>query len=134
MLPLANLDKAVGLSSKFRAMYSCSLWSGVPPVKVSRINTWVFLCPDKVQKDELPKLRQQSQGCALVSLDMYQFFKSMAVFPENDGLLYEVQRTMVQSLQFKDLTLYRSSAPPEPASGSALSTSSGVQISPSKRE
>jgi hypothetical protein len=111
-------------------MYSFSLWSGVPSIEEQPINTWPFLWPDKIQKNELPKLRQQSQGCVLVSSDTYQFFKEMAVSPGNDELLREVEQTMVPIFAIQDLTLYQSSATPEPTSSSVLPPSSGLLISP----
>src|SRR5215469_12497794 len=106
------------LSQNCRAMltvpglYSFSLWSGVPPAEGKRLNSWPFLWSDEVQKNELPKLRQQNQGCVLVSRDMYQLFKQLAVSPGNDELLSEIQRTMRPIFAFQDLTLYESSQRP----------------------
>jgi hypothetical protein len=90
-------------------MYSYSLWSGVPPFEEKRINSWPFLWPSEVQKNELPKLRQQNRGCVLVSRDMYELFRRIAVSPGNDQLLSEVRRTMRPIFKLQDLTLYESS-------------------------
>lgn len=94
-------------------LYSFSLWSGVPPVEEKRFNSWPFLWPDEVRKNELPKLRQQNRGCVLVSRDSYRFFRQFAVSPGNDEVLSEVQRTMRPIFALQDLTLYRSSQRPE---------------------
>jgi hypothetical protein len=90
-------------------LYSYSLWSGVPPVEKKQINSWPFLWPDEVQKNELSKLRQQNRGCVLVSREVYGFYKSNAVSPGNDGLLSEIQRTMRPIFALQDLTLFDSS-------------------------
>jgi hypothetical protein len=87
-------------------MYSFSWWSGVPSIEKQPINTWPLLWLDKIQKNELPKLWRQGQGFVLVSSDTYQFFKKMAVSPENDELLHEVRQTMVPIFAIQDLTLY----------------------------
>jgi hypothetical protein len=94
-------------------LYSFSLWSGVPPAEERRINSWIFLWPDEVQKNELHKLRQQPQGCVLVSQDMYDFFRTLAASPGNDAFLSEIQRSMTPIFRMQDLTLYRSSQPSE---------------------
>jgi hypothetical protein len=111
-------------------MYSFSLWSGVPSIEEQPISTWPFLWPDKIQKNELHKLRQQGQGCVLVSSDTYQFFKKMAVSPGKDELLREVEQTIVPIFAIQALTLYQSSATPEPTSSYGLSASLGLLISP----
>ena len=90
-------------------LYSFPLWSGVPPAEEKRFNSWPFLWPDEVQKNVLPRLRQQSRGCVLVSHDTYDFFKQFAVSPGNDALLSEIQQTMRPITTVQDLTLYRSS-------------------------
>ena len=102
-------------------MYSFSLWSGVKPAEEKRFTAWPTLWPDEVLKNELPKLRQQNQGCVLVSSDMYQFFRQLAVSSGNDKLLSEIQRTMRPIFAFQDLTLYESSQRPEiPPNSAAL--------------
>lgn len=88
-------------------LYSFSLWSGVPPVEEKRINIWPFLWPDEVRKNELRNLRHRSQGCVLVSRDVFRFFKQFAVSPGNDELLSEIQRTMSPIYTLQDVTLYR---------------------------
>jgi hypothetical protein len=94
-------------------LYSFSLWSGVPPAEEKRFDAWPFLWPFEVQKNDLPKLRQQKRGCVLVSQDMYKFFRYHVVSPGNDELLTEVQKTMVPIFAFQnDLTLYRASQIP----------------------
>jgi hypothetical protein len=122
-LPPAETARLTGTVSELRrncqavltvpGLYSFSLWSGVPSIEEQRINTWPFLWPDKIQKNELPKLRRQGQGCVLVSRDMYQFFQQFAVFPGNDEILFEVRRTMKPIFALQDLTLYESSQRPE---------------------
>ncbi len=99
-------------------LYSFSLWSGVPPVEEKRMNLWR---PDEVQKNELPKVRQQNRGCVLVSRDMYRFFRDFAVSPGNDELLSEVQRTMRPIFALQDLTLYGASQRPEISPNPAVS-------------
>jgi hypothetical protein len=93
-------------------LYSYSLWSGVPPIEQKPINSWPFLWPDEVQKNELSKLRQQNRGCVLVSRDWYRFYRGFAVSPGNDGLLFEIRRTMKPIFAFQDLTLFDSSQGP----------------------
>jgi hypothetical protein len=95
-------------------LYSYSLWSGVPPAEEKQINSWPFLWPEEVQKNELPKLRRQIGGCVLVDRDMYQFFRQYATSPGSDELLSEVQRTMKPVFAREGLTLYVSSREPEP--------------------
>ncbi|MBV8552559.1 MAG: hypothetical protein JOY54_14770 [Acidobacteriaceae bacterium] len=94
-------------------MYSFSIWSGVAPIEEKRINTWPFLWPDEIQKDTLPKLRRQRQGCVLVNQEVYSFFKSLAVSRGHDELLSEIQQTMTPIFAAQDFTLYRSSKDPE---------------------
>jgi hypothetical protein len=94
-------------------LYSFSVWSGVPPVERTRVNSWPFLLPDEVRKEALPKLRQQDRECVLVSYKMYRFFRRWAVFPGNDEFLSEVERTMRPILVVQDLTLYESSQGPD---------------------
>ena len=118
-LPPAETARLTGTVSELRrncravltvpGLYSFSLWSGVPSIEEQPINTWPFLWPDKIQKNELPKLRRQGQGCVLVSRDMYQFFRQFAVSHGNDEILSEVQRTMKPIFVLQDLTLYKSS-------------------------
>jgi hypothetical protein len=93
-------------------LYSFSLWSGVPPIEVKRVNAWPFLWPEEVRKNELPKLERENQRCVLVSRDMYQFFQQLAISPGNDELLVEVQRNMKSIFTLQDLTLYESSPVP----------------------
>jgi hypothetical protein len=93
-------------------LYSFSLWSGVPPVEEKRINTWPFLWPDEVQRNDLPRLQHWNRGCVLVSRDMYQFFRQFAV-SRQDRLLSEVQRTLRPNFTLQDLTLYTSLPRPE---------------------
>jgi hypothetical protein len=93
-------------------LYSYSLWSGVPPVEQKQINSWPFLWPDEVQKNELSTLRQQNRGCVLIGWDAYRFYKWMAVSPGNDGLLSEIQRTMRPIFAVQDLTLFDPSQEP----------------------
>jgi hypothetical protein len=121
-LPLTEADRLTVTVSELRrncrvvllvpGLYSYSLWSGVPPIEQKQINNWPFLWPDEVQKNELPKLRQQNRGCVLVSRDWYRFFRGFAVSPGNDGLLFEIQRTMKPIFAFQDLTLFDSSQGP----------------------
>jgi hypothetical protein len=85
-------------------LYSFSLWSGVPPFEEKR---WPFLWPDEVQKNELRKLRQQRQGCVLVSQNAYHFFKHIGGSQRNEPLLPEIQRTMTPVYTVQDVTLYR---------------------------
>lgn len=89
-------------------LYSFWIWSGVPPVEEKRINTWPFLWPDEVQKNELRSLGRRSQACVLVSRDVYGIFKGFAVNPGRDELLLETQRTMHPVDEVQDLILYRS--------------------------
>jgi hypothetical protein len=90
-------------------LYSYSLWSGVPPIEQKQVNSWPALWPDEIRKNVLPKLRQQNRGCVLVDRDMYEFFKTKAVSPGNDGLLSEIQRTMRPIFALQDLALFDSS-------------------------
>ena len=106
---VSELRRDCGVVQLVPGLYSYSLWSGVPPVEQKQINTWPFLWPDEVQKNELPKLRQQNRGCVLVSWEWYGFFKRIAVSPGNDALLSEIQRTMRPIFAFQDLTLFDSS-------------------------
>ena len=106
---VSELRRDCGVVLLVPGLYSYSLWSGVPPVEQKQINTWPFLWPDEVQKNELPKLRQQNRGCVLVSWEWYGFFKRIAVSPGNDALLSEIQRTMRPIFAFQDLTLFDSS-------------------------
>jgi hypothetical protein len=94
-------------------MYSLSVWSGVPPFEERRFNSWPFLWQDEVQKEVLPKLRKQKQGCVLVSQKDYDFFKGIAISPGNDELLFEIQRTMTPIFTKQTYTLYRSWPEPE---------------------
>jgi hypothetical protein len=104
-------------------LYSYSLWSGVPPIEQKRINSWPFLWPDEVQENELPKLRQQNKGCVLVSRNMYEFYKWIAVSPGNDRLMSEIKRTMRPIFEFQDLTLFDSSQEPGDTSAPPEATS-----------
>ena len=132
-LPLMEADRLTVTVSELRrdcrmvlmvpGLYSYSLWSGVPPIEQKPINAWPFLWPDEVQKNELPKLRQQNRGCVLVSWDRYRFFRRLAVSPGNDGLLSEIQRTMKPIFAFQDLTLFDSSQRPGNTSESPEATS-----------
>jgi hypothetical protein len=97
----------------FPGLYSFSVWSGVPPVETTRVNSWPFLFPDKVRKEALPKLRRQDRECVLVSYKMYRFFRRWAVSPGNDEFLSEVERTMRPIMVVQDLTLYESSQEPD---------------------
>jgi hypothetical protein len=94
-------------------MYSFSLWSGVPPAEERRINSGLFIWPKEILENELPKVRNQNQGCVLVSKDIYSFFKQFAVSKGSDELLSEVRRTMKPIWAVQDLTLYRSSQKPD---------------------
>jgi hypothetical protein len=88
-------------------LYSFSIWSGVPPLEQRRINGWPFWWPDEVLEHEMRDIRDQDDGCVLVSRDVYEFFKRFAVPPGNDALLLEVQRTMRPIHTVRDMTLYR---------------------------
>src|SRR5262249_10660416 len=103
-------------------LYSYSLWSGVPPIEQKQVNSWPFLWPDEVQKNELPKLRQQDRGCVLVNRDRYVFFKRIAVSP-NNGLLSEIQRTMRPIFTLQDITLFDASQEPGTTSNPPEATS-----------
>jgi len=109
---VSELGQNCGAVLTVPGLYSFSLWSGVPPIEVKRVNTWPFLWPEEVRKNELPKLERENQQCVLVSRDMYQFFQQLAISPGNDALLFEVQRTMKPIFTFQDLTLYESSPVP----------------------
>jgi hypothetical protein len=121
-LPMMEADRLTVPANELRrdcrvvllvpGIYSYSLWSGVPPIEQKQINSWPFLWPDEVQKNELSKLRQRNQGCVLVSRDWYRFYRGIAVSPGNDGLLLEIQRTMKPIFAFQDLTLFDSSQGP----------------------
>jgi hypothetical protein len=89
-------------------LYSFSLWSGVPPVEQKRFNSWVFLWPEEVQNTALPRLRQTPRGCALVSQELYTFFRNLARLPR-DEFITELQQTMSPAMHVQDLTLYRTS-------------------------
>jgi hypothetical protein len=106
-------------------LYSYSLWSGVAPFEQKQINSWPFLWPDEVQRKDLPKLRQQNRGCALVNRTVYGFYKKMAVSPGNDGLVSEIQRTMRPIFTLQDVTLFDASQEP----GNALDTPEAPAIS-----
>src|SRR5215467_6750650 len=118
-LPLMDADRLTVTVSELRrdcrvvllvpGLYSYSLWSGVPPIEQKPINSWPFLWPDKVQRSELSRLRQQNQGCVLVDREMYRFYKRKAVSPGNDELLSEIQRTMRPIFALRDITLFESS-------------------------
>ncbi len=97
----------------FPGLYSFSLWSGVPPMEKTRINSWPFLLPNEVRNEALPKLRQQDSECVIVSGELYQFFRQSAVSPGNDEFLSEVERTMRPIRTIQDLTLYESSQGPD---------------------
>jgi len=96
-------------------LYSFSLWSGVPPVEQKRFNSWVFLWPEEVQNTELPRLRQAHRGCALVSQELYTFFRNFARLPRYEFIM-ELRQTMRPAMHVQDLTLYRTSGagPPMP--------------------
>src|SRR5215471_13742202 len=121
-LPVMEADRLMVTVSELRrncrvvllvpGLYSYSLWSGVPPIEQKQINNWPFLWPDEVQKNEMPKLRQQNRGCVLVSLYAYGFYKKKAVSPGNDRLLSEIRRTMRSIFALQDLTLFDSSQEP----------------------
>ncbi len=118
-LPPAEVARLTVTTSELRSncrtvltipgMYSFSLWSGVPPSEERRINSGLFLWPNEILHNELPKVRNQNQGCVLVSKDLYSLFKLLAVSKGNDELPSEVVRTMKPIYEFQDLTLYRSS-------------------------
>jgi hypothetical protein len=103
----------------FPGLYSFSLWSGVPPVEKTRINSWPFLLPDDVRNEALPKLRQRDRECVIVSSEIYQFFRQSAVSPGNDEFLSEVERTMRPIRTIQDLTLYSSWQGPDITPNSA---------------
>jgi len=86
--------------------------NGAPPAEERRFNSWPFLWPDEVQKNKLPKLRQQNRGCVLVNLEAHSIFRQFAVSPGEDELLSEVQRTMKPIFSDQDLTLYQASQGP----------------------
>ena len=89
-------------------LYSFSLWSGVSPFEEKRINSWPFLWPDEVQKNDLRKLRDQRQACVLVSQEAYRFFKHFGGSQRNgEQLLPEIQRTMRPIYTVQDVTLYK---------------------------
>jgi hypothetical protein len=89
-------------------LYSFSIWSGVPPFEEKRINSWPFLWPEDVRNNELRKLRDQPQGCVLVSKDAYKFFKHFGGSQRTDEpLLPEIQQTMKPIYSVQDVTLYR---------------------------
>jgi hypothetical protein len=94
-------------------MYSFSLWSGVPPVEERRVNTGPYLWPNEILQNELPKVRNQNQGCVLVSKSEYSFLKQFEISKDNDELLSEVPRAMKPIYMLQDLTLYQSSQKPE---------------------
>ena len=75
-------------------MYSYSIWSGVAPIEEKRINSWPFMWPDEVLREDLPKLQEQSRACVLVNRSEYEFFKGIAVWRGNDEILSEIQKTM----------------------------------------
>ena len=111
-VPVSELRRNCRVVLLVPGLYSYSLWSGVPPIEQKQINSWPFLWPDEVQKNELPKLRQQNRGCVLVSQHWYSFYRSIAVSPGNDELLLEIQRTMKPIFAYQDLTLFDSSQGP----------------------
>jgi hypothetical protein len=92
-------------------MYSYSIWSGVPPFEERRINSWPFLWPNEALQHDLPRLREQNQGCVLVNAKEYRFFKNIAVSRGNDELLSEIRRTMIPIFTVGDITLYKATAP-----------------------
>jgi hypothetical protein len=94
-------------------LYSFSVWSGVPPAETRQIDTWPFYWAKEVQRDELPKLRQENQSCVLISSDMYTFWKNMAINKGDDALLSEVRGTMTPFFEMDDITLYRASQKPD---------------------
>jgi hypothetical protein len=108
-------------------LYSYSLWSGVPPAEEKRINSWPFLWPEEVQRNELPKLRHQNGGCVLVDRNMYQFFRQYATTGGSDVLLSEVERTMKPVFRLQGLTLYEPSLGPEVSLNSNDSKSVGSE-------
>ena len=88
-------------------LYSFSLWSGVPPFEEKRINSWPFLWPDEVKQNELRRLRDQRQGCVLVSSYAYIFFEHYGGSQRNhDQLLPEIQQTMKPIYTVQDVTIY----------------------------
>ena len=88
-------------------LYSFSLWSGVSPFEEKRFNSWPFLWPDEVQKNELRTLRQQRQGCVLVSQEAYRFFKHFGSSQHSDEqLLAEIKQTMRPIYTVQDVTVY----------------------------
>lgn len=109
-------------------VYSFSLWSGVPAAEEKKIDTWPFFWADEVQKNELPRLRQQNQGCVLISSEAYLFWKALAISKGNDGLLSEVRRTMKPIFTLQDITLYRSSQKSDAPANSAVATGQRFSI------
>ena len=106
-LTVSGLTKNCQTVLMVPGLYSFSLWSGVPPFEKKRINSWPFLWPDEVQKNELRKLRNQRQGCVLVSQHAYRFFKHFGGAQRNDEqLLSEIQQTMRPIYIVQDVTLY----------------------------
>jgi hypothetical protein len=103
-------------------LYSFSLWSGVPAAEKRQIDSWPFYWATEVQRDELPKLRQQNQSCVLVSTEMYLFWRNMAITKGNDELVSEIRRTMTPIFELDDITLYRFSQKPDVPAASAAAT------------
>jgi hypothetical protein len=98
---------------------SSSLWSGVPAAEEKKINTWPFLWSYEVEKNELPRLRQQNQGCVLISSEVYLFWKDFANSKSNDELLSEVRKTMKPIFTLQDVILTSSQKPNAPANSAA---------------
>ena len=119
-VPVNELKQHCSTVLTIPGMYSYSIWSGVPPAEAKRINSWPFMWPAEVLKEDLPKLQQQERGCVLVDRSEYQFFKKIAVSQGDDEILSAVQRTMNPVFTFEHITLYQSVA----------SRASGVATSP----
>jgi hypothetical protein len=111
-VPVSELRRDCRVVLLVPGLYSYSLWSGVPPIEQKQINSWPFLWPDEVRKNELSRLRQQNRGCVLVSRDAYGSYRRLAVSPGNDEILFEIQRTMRPIFAFQDFTLFDSSREP----------------------
>jgi hypothetical protein len=112
-LTVSGLTKNCETVLMVPGLYSFSLWSGVSPFEEKRINSWPFLWPDEVQKNELRNLRNQRQRCVLVSQEAYRFFKHFGGSQRNEQLLPEIQQTMRPIYTVQDVTLYKFREGPE---------------------
>jgi len=112
-VPVRELEQNCRVVLTVPGKYSYSIWSGVPAIEEKRINSWPFLWPEEALTKTLPKLREQDQGCALVSEREYQGFKKIAVSPGKCAAIWlsEIQRTMTPVFSFQDIVLYKATGP-----------------------